>query len=345
MLDKNSESRSPRRSHRGAAAAGQEHRLRAGAHGPDRGQGADPVLHHSRRADRGRGVRHRPHQDRQLAEPAVPLQFQGLQAVRGRDQALPGDRIRRAGRGRGQDAAGAREPRKAARHGHRPATGRGRARSGLAVLGAPGAGARQAAGGAVPAGSAGGRRLRQVRRDRQSQRDHSRQAAVGRRHAGADRAVARTERRLQQRSRQGGRRNAQDHGRRSLGQRSQRAALRRSGDAARDPQRGQARRADLQHPRHPGRLHHRDHLLPQDIVHGRRGLPADHRDPARARRPRLGQFQPQHVPERDDAAHHGDQLLRLDAADLRRARPPDRGPGQIHRVQERRAGGRARPAC
>ena len=107
----------------------------------------------------------------------------------------------------------------------------------------------------------------------------------------------------------------------------------------------EARRADLQHPRHSGRLHHRDHLLPQDIVHDRRGVPADHRDPARARRPRLGQFQSQHVPERDDAAHHGDQLLRLDAADLRGARPADRGPGQVHRVQERRAGGRARPAC
>ena len=130
-------------------------------------------------------------------------------------------------------------------------------------------------------------------------------------------------------------------GRRSRRQRAQRRAVGRSGDAARNPQRGRARRADLQHPRHSGRLHHRDHLLPQDIVHGRRRVPADDRDPAGARRPRLGQFQPQHVPERDDAADHGDQLLRLDAADLRGARPPDRGPGQIHRVQECRAGGRA----
>ena len=123
-------------------------------------------------------LRDLPDQDRQLAEPVVPFRFQGLQAIRGRDQALPGDRIRRAGRGRGQDAAGAREPREDPRHGHRPATGRGRARSGFAVLGASGAGTRQAAGGAVPAGTAGGRGLRQVRRDRQIQRDHSRQAAV-----------------------------------------------------------------------------------------------------------------------------------------------------------------------
>ena len=56
-------------------------------------------------------------------------------------------------------------------------------------------------------------------------------------------------------------------------------------------------------------------------------------------------LQSQHVPQRDDAAHHGDQLLRFDAADLRGARPADRGAGQIHRLQERRAGGRARPAC
>ena len=168
----------PRRSHRGAAAAGQEHRLRARAHGADRGQGPDPVDDHSGRADRGCDLRDLPDQDRQLAEPVVPFRFQGLQAVRGRHQALPGDRIRRAGRGRGQDAAGAREPREDPRHGHRPATGRGCARSGFAVLGAAGAGTWQAAGGAVSAGTAGGCGLRQVRRNRQSQRDHSRQAAV-----------------------------------------------------------------------------------------------------------------------------------------------------------------------
>ena len=41
-----------------------------------------------------------------------------------------------------------------------------------------------------------------------------------------------------------------------------------------------------------------------------RRVPADHRDPAGARHPRLGRLQSQHVPQRDDAAHHGDQLLR-----------------------------------
>ena len=42
----------------------------------------------------------------------------------------------------------------------------------------------------VPAGTAGRRGLRQIRRDRESQRDHPRQAVVRGRHAGADRAVA-----------------------------------------------------------------------------------------------------------------------------------------------------------
>ena len=144
---------------------------------------------------------------------------------------------------------------------------------------------------------------------------------------------------------QDGRRNPQGHGRGSRRQRAQRGTVRRAGDAARNPQRGRARRADLQHRRHSGRLHHRDHLLPQDIVHGGGGVPADDRDPARARRPRLGQFQSQHVPERDDAAHHGDQLLRLDAADLRGARPADRGRGQIHRVQATPCWWSGRPAC
>ena len=139
-------------------------------------------------------------------------EFQGLPAVRGGDETLPGDRVRRAGRGRGQDAAGAPKPRKAARHGHRPAAGRGRARAGLAVLGAAGAGARQIAGGAVPVRTAGRRGLRQVRRDREDQRDHPRQAAVRGRHAGADRAVAGSRDCRQQQALDRDRRHPQDHG-------------------------------------------------------------------------------------------------------------------------------------
>ena len=39
--------------------------------------------------------------------------------------------------------------------------------------------------------------------------------------------------------------------------------------------------------------------------------PPLHRHPAGARRARLARFPAQHVPQRDDAADHGDQLLRL----------------------------------
>ena len=309
MLDKNSESQVhvARSRSRGQAPASPSDSSEIGL---IRDEGADRFDDRAGRVAGRRRVRHRSHQDRRFAEPAVPFQFQGLQAVRGGDETLPGDRVRRAGRGRGQDAAGAREPRKAPRHGHRPAAGRGRARPGIAVLGAAGAGARQTAGGAVPVRTAGRCGLRQVRRDRQDQRDHPRQAVVGRRHAGAGRAVAGAGRWSPATSSHGDRRHPQDHGRRSLRQRTQRPAVRRAGHAARNPQRGRARRPDLQHPRHSGRLHHRDHLLPQDLVHDRRRVPADDRDPARARRARLGQFQSQHVPQRDDAAHHGDQLLR-----------------------------------
>ena len=87
--------------------------------------------------------------------------------------------------------------------------------------------------------------------------------------------------------------------------------VRRSRDAARDPQCGRTRRADLQYSRHTGRMRHRDHLFPQDIVHGGCRLPADDRDLAGAGRPRMGRFQSEYVPERDDAADHGDQLFRI----------------------------------
>ena len=67
---------------------------------------------------------------------------------------------------------------------------------------------------AVSPGPAARRRLRQVHRDRQNQRDHPRQAVVRRRHAGADRAVARTRGGLQQQAQQDGRRDPQaDEGR------------------------------------------------------------------------------------------------------------------------------------
>ena len=51
-------------------------------------------------------------------------------------------------------------------------------------------------------------------------------------------------------------------------------------------------------------------------------------------------FQPQHVPQRDDAADHGHQFLRFDAADIRRARPAAGRRRPIFRLPQRRAGGR-----
>ena len=64
-----------------------------------------------------------------------------------------------------------------------------------------------------PAGPSERRRLRQVYRDRQIQRDHPRQTAVRRRHAGADRAVARARSRRRQQARQDDRRDPQADGR------------------------------------------------------------------------------------------------------------------------------------
>ena len=46
-------------------------------------------------------------------------------------------------------------------------------------------------------------------------------------------------------------------------------------------------------------------------------------------------FQPEHVPERDDAADHGHQFLRQHADHLCRARPPARGRRQVHGVPQR----------
>ena len=62
---------------------------------------------------------------------------------------------------------------------------------------------------------------------------------------------------------------------------------------------------------------------------------------------RLARFPPQYVPQRDDAAHHGDQLFRQYAADLRHARPLAHGPRQIRGLEkcdfDRRTGLRFNP--
>ena len=56
-------------------------------------------------------------------------------------------------------------------------------------------------------------------------------------------------------------------------------------------------------------------------------------------------FQPQHVPQRDDAADHGHQFLRFDAADVRGARPADRRRGQVSPRSATPCWWSGRPAC
>ena len=227
-------------------------------------------------------------------------------------QALPVDRIRRAGRGRGQDLLARAIARKAARHGHRPATDRRHARPDLAVFGAPAAGERQAARGAVSR-----RRCRKAPTTTSSSRRVKANEIIRGKLLSEDGTLALIVLALDpeivgnKRADHGHRRNPQDHGRRSRRHRAHAAAVRRAGDAARNPQRGRARRADLQH---------RSAFLAGcliAILFFRRvsfmivaAVSAAARDPAGARRARLARFQPQHVPQRDDAADHGHQLLR-----------------------------------
>ena len=64
-----------------------------------------------------------------------------------------------------------------------------------------------------------------------------------------------------------------------------------------------------------------------------RGVPAAACHPVGIGRAGLGRFQPQHVPQRDDAADHGHQFFRFDAVDVRGARPADRRRGQVLRFR------------
>ena len=175
-----------------------------------------------------------------------------------------------------------------------------------------------------------------------SNEHHPRQAALGGRHARARRARARSRRSSRARKLNGvvadiRKTVAEDIAGAGVSTR----AVRRAGHAARDPQRRRARPADLQRDRLRRRLRHRHPVLPARVLHDRRRRAAAARHPAGARRARLARFPPEHVPERDDAADHGDQLLRQHAADLRGARPADRRRGQAHGVPQRHPRGRA----
>ena len=162
-----------------------------------------------------------------------------------------------------------------------------------------------------------GAHLRCAHQQGDEQRDHPRQAVVARRSAGADRAGARSGSGLDGPC-EGRGRSPQDGSRRPRRHRAQGRAVRRSGDAARYPQRHGARPHCLQCARLRRRLPHRHRVLPAGLVHADCGRAAAHRHPLVAWRAWLARLPPQHLPERDDAADHGDQLLRQHAADLSR---------------------------
>ena len=156
------------------------------------------------------------------------------------------------------------------------------------------------------------RRLRQVHRDREIQRDHSRQAVVRGRHARAGRAVA----------------GAVDRRRQQAEQRPS-AQIRKVMD---DDLAGTGLTKELSGVpvmqleirnavERDGIIYNVAGILAgcliailffrKRILHDHRGLPAAACDPVGIGRAGLGRFQPQHVPQRDDAADHGHQLLRI----------------------------------
>ena len=101
-----------------------------------------------------RGVRNRADPGRRFAQPVVPLQHARIQAIRGRDEALPFERVRCPRRHRRPDPAAARLAQQATRSRHRPATDRRHARNHLAVFGAPAARRRSSSCTAFPRGPA-----------------------------------------------------------------------------------------------------------------------------------------------------------------------------------------------
>ncbi len=299
------------------------------------------MLHPVRDGDRRR-VRHLAHQDRRFAEPAVPLQHHGIPAVRGGHQALPATEYDVLVGGRGQDAAAPRQSGKAARPGHRSATRRRHARSDLAVLGAQAAGERARFPAALfPADLPEGRAF-----DALISRVQSNEIIRGKL-LSEDGTLALVVLALdpvdcrQQGLEQDHRRNPQDHEPRISPIPGSRVALRRAGDAARNPQRGRARRSDLQHRRYPGGLFIAilffrrvsfmivaafPPLIAILLSIGTLGWPGFS----------LNMFLNVMTPLIMVIS-----LLRFDAADLRRAGPALGRRGPLHRLPQRRAGGRA----
>ena len=272
MLEKNTESRGPRREDRGAAAG------TSIAFGLERigliaMQGADPVLHHPGRADDRRGVRHRAHQGRRFASQLFRSERQEFRQYEEVTKRFPSSEfdvlvvvegktlLARDNLEKLRDLVtdlqlvdgmrglislfSARQP---------PEPGK---------LPAP----------LFPDRTAGRRRLRQVRSRRVKTNEIIRGKllsedgtlalivlALDPRVVAEQRAAATTVGEI--------RKTMADD---LAGTGLTRAALRRAGDAARDPQRGRARPADLQRHRLRRRLPDRDPVLPPRLVHDHRG--------------------------------------------------------------------------
>ena len=225
-------------------------------------------------ADRRRDLRHRAHQDRRFAEPAVPLQFQGIPAIRGGDQALPGDEfdVLVVVEGKTLLERDNLEKLRDLVTDLQLVDGTRGLISLFSARQAPAPGKLPAAlfPAELPQGADYDKFIETVKtneiiRGKLLSEDGTLALIV----LSLDPDVV-----ASNKLDQDDRRYPQDDDRGSRRHRAQRGTVRRAGHAARNPQRGRARRADLQRPRHPGRLHHRDHLLPQDIVHDRRRVPA-----------------------------------------------------------------------
>ena len=158
------------------------------------------------------------------------------------------------------------------------------------------------------------------------QRHRQGQVPVARRRAGAGRASRSTARLVQEQGRQGGhRRHRRATCRRSWTGRPQVAPDGRAGHAARDPQRGGARPARLQRPGPAVRRHHRRDLLQARVADAAGGAAAGAGRAVVAGAAGLARLPPQPVPQRHDAARHGDGLCRQHADGVGDPHPPARG--------------------
>ena len=207
-----------------------------------------------------------------FAEPAVPLRHPGVPAIRRGDQALPLQRIRRAGGGRGQESDGAGVRSRSCATSSPTCSLIDSVRGLISLFSArqpPEAGKLPAP--VFPETLPTGAGIRRAGPDACSA-TRSSAASFCRRTArwrwSCCRSIPRSSAARAQDHR---RRNPQGHAGRPRRHRAYGAAGRRADHAARDPQRRRARHAALQHHRLRRRLPDRDRVLPPHFVHDHRG--------------------------------------------------------------------------